>query len=152
MPKTAKVLIIDDDEEIRRLLDEALHDLGHQAVHAADGLQALLLAQQERPDLILLDLALPGADGFTVLERLRALPESTIPVIVFTGSRSPTAEERARLLGAREFVKKSFFGTDLAEAIDRTLTPTRPADATPVQTRQPEPSSELRPGAPLASA
>lgn len=152
MPKTAKILIIDDDAEIRRLLDEELHDLGHQAIHAADGLQALLLAQRERPDLILLDLALPGADGFAVLERLRALPESTIPVIVFTGSRSPTAEEQARLLGAREFVKKSFFGTDLAEAIDRTLTPKRATDAAPVDTGQSEPSSELPPSRPPASA
>ena len=56
----------------------------------------------------MLDLSLPGGDGYSVLERLQRLPESSIPVIVFSGSRSPQAEQRALQLGAREYVQKSF--------------------------------------------
>ncbi len=130
MALAAKVMIVDDDLETRQLLAEELHDLGHVSVHAADGVQALSLVRRERPDLILLDLQLPavdrsgvsGGDGFCVLERLRSIPEiASVPVIVFSGSRSPQAEERARLLGAREFVHKSFNGHDLFEAIARAL-------------------------------
>ena len=126
----AKILVVDDDVETRLLLGEELLDLGHEAVYAADGVQALSLVRREQPDLILLDLRLPdidrsgvaGGDGFSVLERLRGIEDvASIPVIVFSGMRSPQAEERARLLGAREFVLKSFTGDDLVEAIARVL-------------------------------
>jgi CheY-like chemotaxis protein len=126
----AKILVVDDDAETRLLLGEELLDLGHEAVYAADGVQALSLVRREHPDLILLDLRLPdidrggvaGGDGFSVLERLRSIDDvASIPVIVFSGMRSPQAEERALLLGAREFVLKSFNGNDLVEAIARVL-------------------------------
>jgi CheY-like chemotaxis protein len=126
----AKILVVDDDVETRLLLGEELLDLGHEAVYAADGVQALSLVRREQPDLILLDLRLPdidtsgvaGGDGFSVLERLRSIEDvASIPVIVFSGMRAPEAEERAMSLGAREFVLKSFTGNDLVEAIARVL-------------------------------
>jgi CheY-like chemotaxis protein len=138
MAPAAKIMIVDDDAETRQLLAEELRDLGHESVHAEDGVQALSLVRVERPNLILLDLQLPtvdrsgvsGGDGFSVLERLRNIPEiASVPVIVFSGMRSPEAEERALLLGAREFVHKSFDGHDLFEAIARALA----ADASPRQ-------------------
>jgi CheY-like chemotaxis protein len=120
----ATILIVDDDAEVRQLLGEELRDLGHESLYAADGVQALSLVRRERPDLILLDLRLPGGDGFLVLERLNRIPEvAYIPVIVFSGMRSPDAEERALALGAREYVHKSFSGNDLGEAIARVLEP-----------------------------
>jgi CheY-like chemotaxis protein len=126
----AKILVVDDDVETRLLLGEELLDLGHEAVYASDGVQALSLVRREHPDLILLDLRLPdidrrgvaGGDGFSVLERLRTIEDvASIPVIVFSGMRSPQAEERALFLGAREFVLKSFNGNHLVEAIARVL-------------------------------
>jgi CheY-like chemotaxis protein len=126
----AKILVVDDDVETRLLLGEELLDLGHEAVYAADGVQALSLVRREQPDLILLDLRLPdidasgvaGGDGFSVLERLRSIEDvASIPVIVFSGMRAPEAEKRAMSLGAREFVLKSFTGNDLVEAIARVL-------------------------------
>lgn len=126
----AKILVVDDDIETRLLLGEELLDLGHEAVYAGDGVQALSLVRREQPDLILLDLRLPdidtsgiaGGDGFRVLERLRSIEDvSSIPVIVFSGMRAPEAEARAMSLGAREFVLKSFTGNDLVEAIARVL-------------------------------
>ena len=122
MQATAKILIVDDDPEIRALLGEELHDLGHESFHASDGIQALSLVRREQPDLILLDLRLPGEDGFSVLVRLQRIAEvAHIPVIVFSGMRSPATEECALRLGAREFVQKSLSGNDLAEAIARAL-------------------------------
>jgi CheY-like chemotaxis protein len=138
MALAAKVMIVDDDVETRQLLAEELRDLGHASVHAADGVQALSLVRHERPDLILLDLQLPavdrsgvsGGDGFCVLERLGNIAEiASVPVIVFSGVRSPGVQERALLLGAREFVHKSFNGHDLFEAIARVLA----ADPSPRQ-------------------
>jgi CheY-like chemotaxis protein len=136
MTTAAKIMIVDDDVEIRQLLAEELHDLGHETVHASEGVEALSVARCERPDLILLDLQLPeldshgvgGGDGFSVLERLRSIGDvAAIPVIVFSGTRSLDAEERALMLGAREFVRKSFSGSNLIEAIGRAL----PAVASP---------------------
>ena len=114
----ARILIVDDDVETREFLGEELRDLGHELIYAADGVQALSLMRREQPDLMLLDLRLPGGDGFSVLEQLRGIPDfASIPVIVFSGMRSPDAEERALMLGARVFVHKSFRGNELIEAI-----------------------------------
>jgi DNA-binding response OmpR family regulator len=122
VPSTAKILIVDDDAEIRQLLGEELRDLGHDSFYASDGIQALSMVRRERPDLILLDLRLPGGDGFSVLVRLQRIAEvAHIPVIVFSGMRSPDAEETALKLGAREFIQKSLSGNHLAEAIARVL-------------------------------
>ena len=122
MGPAAKILIVDDDVEMQQLLAEELSDLGHESIYADDGVQALALAWRERPDLILLDLRLPAGDGFTVLERLRNhFDLASIPAIVFSGVRTPQAEERALALGAREFVQKSLHGNDLSEAIARAL-------------------------------
>jgi DNA-binding response OmpR family regulator len=122
MALAAKILIVDDDVEMQQLLGEELHDLGHESIYAADGIQTLWMIRRKRPDLILLDLGLPGGDGFWVLERLGNIDDAaSIPVIVFSGMRSPEAEERALTLGAREFVHKSLGGNDLAHAIARAL-------------------------------
>jgi DNA-binding response OmpR family regulator len=134
----AKILIVDDDAEIRQLLGEELRDLGHESIYAADGVQALSLVRRERPDLILLDLRLPAGDGFCVLERLRRIPEvAYTPVIVFSSMRSPDAEERALMLGAQEYIHKSFSGSDLTAAITRVLEQGAAMETAP-SSRQPE--------------
>ena len=150
VPPPAKILIVDDDAEIRQLLGEELRDLGHESFYASDGLQALALVREERPDLILLDLRLPGGDGFSVLERLRHLAGvASTPVIVFSGMRSPDAEERALGLGAREFIHKSFSGNDLSNAIARALGRGPEPDASESAQAQPQ---RLRPPPPALRA
>ena len=137
---TAKILIVDDDAEIRQLLGEELRDLGHDSFYASDGIQALSMVRRERPDLILLDLRLPGGDGFGVLVRLQRIAEvAHIPVIVFSGMRSPDAEETALKLGAREFVQKSLSGNHLAAAIGRALDGAVPDVAQPALSLQVSP-------------
>jgi DNA-binding response OmpR family regulator len=118
----AAILIVDDDVEMRQLLGEELHDLGHRSIYAADAAQALSLALRSPPDLILLDLCLAGDDGFTLLEQLQSIADlASVPVIVFSSLRSPQTEERALSLGAREFVQKTLRGNALVDAIARAL-------------------------------
>jgi len=105
MPK--KILIIDDDDVTRRILEAQMRAAGYDTVLAYDGVTALRVAQKEKPDLVLLDLGLPGGDGFNVMERFRQLPPlSPIPVIVFSARDPEQWKERALAAGAVAFHTK----------------------------------------------
>jgi DNA-binding response OmpR family regulator len=96
---------------VRELLTVALRKQDFEVVTAPDGETGLALAGQERPELILLDLRLPGIDGFAVLQALKRTPATTeIPVIAVTGSEGLWVGARARVLslGAADFVAKPF--------------------------------------------
>jgi CheY-like chemotaxis protein len=117
-----KILVVDDDKDIQRLLGLRLGGAGYETAFASDGISAISAARQHTPDLIVLDLGLPAGDGFTVLERLHALPQlANIPVIVVTARDSPDAKERALALGADRFVMKPFESEALLEAIAAAL-------------------------------
>jgi PAS domain S-box-containing protein len=124
-----RVLIIEDDASTRKLLSIGLRSHGFEPVEAADGESGIALAGAELPDLVLLDLNLPGTDGFSVLQQLKRSPTtSQIPVIVVTGDEDLWLGARARVLalGAVDFVAKPF---ELEVLIDemRTLIPPREA-------------------------
>jgi CheY-like chemotaxis protein len=106
-----RILVIEDDPSVRELLTIALRKQDFEVLAAADGETGLALAGRERPELILLDLRLPGIDGFAVLQRLKRTPATTeIPVIAVTGSEGLWLGARARVLslGAADFVAKPF--------------------------------------------
>jgi len=116
-----KILIVEDDQDMRQGLQIRLRSLGYSIAIAADAIAAVAAAQRERPDLVLLDLGLPGGDGFLVMERLRALLLLATPVIVLTG-RSPDGNlERARQLGATVFLQKPVDNDVLANAVRLSL-------------------------------
>ncbi|HUJ15488.1 MAG TPA: sigma-54 dependent transcriptional regulator [Thermoanaerobaculia bacterium] len=100
----AKILIVDDEQSIRTTLAKILEDEGHRAVVAESGEEALALAARDEFDLIILDLWLPGVDGMTVLERLRAA--GAPPVIVISGHGNIDTAVRATRLGAYDFLEK----------------------------------------------
>jgi two-component system OmpR family response regulator len=105
----AKILIVDDDKDIQRLLALRLSREGYETAFASDGVSAISTARKEAPDLIILDLGLPAGDGFTVLERLHAMPNlSMIPVIVVSARDAGQMSERALASGADSFVSKPF--------------------------------------------
>jgi DNA-binding response OmpR family regulator len=105
------VLVIEDDPSVRELLAVALRKQEFDVLEAPDGESGLALAGRERPELVLLDLRLPGIDGFGVLQALKRSPATAeIPVIAVTGSEGLWLGARARVLslGAADFVAKPF--------------------------------------------
>ena len=109
------IMIVDDDPLACRALTVRLRANHYNTVSACDGYSALALAQNERPDLILLD---PAGDGFAVLERLRKFPAlAAIPVIVLTGRDPKYYSERALELGAVAFFQKPVENKALLKAI-----------------------------------
>ena len=111
----ATVLVVDDDPRIRDLLRLYVEREGHRALLAEDGPQALSLVGQHRPDLVLLDVMLPGIDGFEVASRLRA--ESDVPILLLT-ARSGDADKVVGLdLGADDYIVKPFSPRELMARI-----------------------------------
>jgi CheY-like chemotaxis protein len=123
----AKVLVIDDEQSIRDLLDRLLRRKGYGVVLAESGRKGLELFRRERPDVIVLDLKMPEMDGLTVLRQIRSLNRSQ-PVIVLTGSRTAEMEQQVRALGVTEYIAKGFSLHLLGDALKRLLkTPDRAA-------------------------
>ncbi len=103
----ARILVVDDDADIRTILADRLASRGHEVLQSTDGLKALEICTRELPDLMLLDLDLPGADGLTVLERLRQ--ESLPPtVVVITAFATVEKAVEAMRRGAFDFLPKPF--------------------------------------------
>jgi DNA-binding response OmpR family regulator len=102
-----RILVIEDDGAIRSGLRDALRSDGYAVLLAADGPEGLRLGLTEDPDLVVLDLMLPGMDGFTVLEKLRADGVET-PVLVLTARGLPADRVRGLDLGADDYVVKPF--------------------------------------------
>jgi CheY-like chemotaxis protein len=106
-PSRGRVLLIEDDEEVTTTLMEILVELGYEVSAAADAQQGLSLVPIFRPDVILLDLTMPGMSGFEALPHFRR-HHPTRPVIVVTSNIEPEIEELVRRKGAFGFVGKPF--------------------------------------------
>jgi DNA-binding response OmpR family regulator len=133
MKTQSKVLVVEDDDDLRRGLMLRLRTYGYDVVAAQDGVAAVSIARQEQPDLVLLDLGLPGGDGFTVLERYANLPAlCAIPVVVLTGRDPRTSEPAARKFHVAAFLRKPVDNDVLARTITLALRgETVPAAAVP---------------------
>lgn len=108
---SAKILVVDDEQSIRRLLRNTLERAGHQVIEAMDGRSALAIAAAERPNAVLLDLGLPDRDG---LELVPLLKKEGDTVILVVSARDATDQKVAALdLGAADYVTKPFDGEEL---------------------------------------
>lgn len=116
------VLIVEDDPDLAFGLEIRLAHWGYRVQLAGDGTSGLEKARRTRPDLVLLDLGLPGIDGFEVLERMR-LDAATreIPVIVLTGRDPHAARDKAIALGAQDFLTKPAENEELLASIRRLM-------------------------------
>ena len=116
-----RILVADDDRTLTQILTATFAKRGWQAGSAADAMQALMFAKQKpQPDLILLDVEMPGGSGLKTLERLKASALTMgIPVVVVTGTTDPHASERAKELGAVGFVKKPVDPEAIAKAVEK---------------------------------
>lgn len=130
MPSQGHILVVDDERAIRRLLRMYLSDAGYTVAEAADGDQAVEQVRRGGIDLVLLDLMLPGIDGFEVCRRLREL--GPVPVIMIT-ARSDEAHRVTGLeLGADDYVVKPFSPAEVVARVRAVLRRT----ATPVDPRR----------------
>jgi two-component system alkaline phosphatase synthesis response regulator PhoP len=125
MPPVKRVLVVEDVVNIARLVRDYLHQAGYDVLEASDGPGALHLARAEKPDMIVLDLGLPGMDGYDVTRELRA--RSSVPIIMLT-ARSDESDRIVGLeLGADDYIVKPFSPKELVARIRAVL---RRADAT----------------------
>src|SRR2546426_4265782 len=106
MPKS-RILVIDDEVAIRDSLRMMLEYEGYDCVGAATGQEGLALAEREAPDLVLLDVKMPGMDGLEVLDRLRSMNE-TLPIVVISGHGTISTAVEATKKGAFDFIEKPF--------------------------------------------
>lgn len=159
------ILIVDDMAVVREPIAATLRAYGYRTLCAASGEEALAAMQISRPDLVLLDLAMPGMDGMAVLRILRG-QDRTIPVIFLTASCDTAHVVEAARLGVRDYLTKSAFSlTELLPRVRKYLSPPGPAGIpctsgspvraiaaksvamTPVEPKTPKPGPQLSGGA-----
>ena len=103
----ARILVAEDDVDNRRIVVKVLTVEGHETLEAADGRTTVEIARRERPDLILMDLAMPGMDGWEAARQLKADAETAdIPIIALTAFAMRGDEERARQAGCDAYLSK----------------------------------------------
>lgn len=109
-----RLLVADDDEESVRVVSMILSRAGYSVIRAGDGEEALEKAEAEKPDAILLDVAMPKLDGLTTLERLRGIESlASVPVGFLTAQEDLRTYERARALGGQVYLLKPFSAAKL---------------------------------------
>jgi OmpR family response regulator RpaB len=117
--KRKTILIVDDEEAVRNLLQRTLQDVGYDVITAANGQEALDKVPQFNVSLVLLDIMMPGLDGFQVLDLIRQ--QSSVPVIMLTGRGEVTTLRDALVLGADDYVRKPFRTRELLARIEAKL-------------------------------
>ena len=113
------ILVVDDDDDIRALVGELLERAGHVVIKAPDGESALKLFYSRQPDLVVLDVSMPGLDGWEVLNRIREL--SDVPVLMLTARAEELEKVRGLRAGADDYVTKPFGRQELLARVDATL-------------------------------
>ena len=119
---SARVLVIDDEAPIRLLCRVNLEAVGVEVLEAEDGPRGLVLARSERPDVILLDVMMPGMDGWQVLEELLDDERTSgIPVVFLTARAELRDQARGLELGGIDYVTKPFSPIDLAPLVEELI-------------------------------
>ncbi len=134
MAEEAKILVVDDEPHIRRILQFLLEQEGFEVILAEDGQAALETLKSQQPDLILLDVMMPRMDGFTVLKHLRSDPDTaTVPVIMLTAKGEASEKVRGLRDGANDYLTKPFNHEELLLRMQNMLAANRAQrDANPL--------------------
>jgi CheY-like chemotaxis protein len=118
----SKILIVEDDQDTRQLLKIRLESAGYETAFAVDAVTAIQTARNEKPDLILLDMGLPGGDGIVVMERLKIFPAlAHIPVVVVSAREPTVTGQRALEAGAQAYVQKPIDNEELLGVVRSAL-------------------------------
>jgi DNA-binding response OmpR family regulator len=116
------ILIVDDDEDFLQTLTVRMRTAGYKAFVAADGMQAVMMAQRHNPDLVVLDMRMPAGDGLSVMDKLsRSTKTMNIPVIVVTAYDDDATKQQVMGLGAVNYLRKPFEVEELLKAIGDAL-------------------------------
>jgi two-component system alkaline phosphatase synthesis response regulator PhoP len=117
-----KVLVVDDEKDLVELIDYNLRKEGYTVLTAGDGLEALKLAAREAPDIVVLDIMLPGMQGLDVLKTLKKKPETaSTPVILLTAKSEELDKVLGLELGADDYVTKPFSPRELVARVKAVL-------------------------------
>jgi chemotaxis family two-component system response regulator PixG len=117
-----KVLIVEDDKIVRSGLKVLMMNEGFETYFTDDGAEAIRLAQQHRPDVVLCDIAMPVMDGYEVLRTLRGKPETAkIPVMFLTAKITKEEEQKGLAMGADAYLKKPMWPEEIVEAVKQQL-------------------------------
>src|SRR6202453_1586608 len=108
MAQSRKILLIDDDAEIVQSMKVVLESRGYTVVTAADGNAGLAAAEQEKPDLVVVDMMMPKKSGFLVLEKLKSSGMASPKVIMVTANEGGRHRAYAELLGVDDYLRKPF--------------------------------------------
>jgi DNA-binding response OmpR family regulator len=130
MVRPLRILVVDDDPAMVGAITALVGTEGHQVITAYDGLTAVRRFREERPDIVLLDLAMPGPDGFSVAGQIRA--QGDAPIVVVSGESSEAAKVRALGIGADDYLVKPF---GRAELLARIAAVMRRAERSPASSR-----------------
>jgi DNA-binding response OmpR family regulator len=118
------IFIVDDDPDVRDLVEYKLVQNGHDVLSATNGQDALRLVPEIMPELVLLDVMMPGISGFDVLERLRAdAGTRSLPIIMLTAKAQEADTDRGFTLGANDYVLKPFSPRELMSRVSAQLGP-----------------------------
>jgi DNA-binding response OmpR family regulator len=126
-----RILVVDDDSDIRGLVRELLERTGHDVTEAPDGNQGLKRFYAEQPDLVILDVQMPGLNGWGVLERIREL--SDVPVLMLTARAEELDKVRGLRAGADDYVTKPFGRQELLARVEAHLRHSRDRQQAPQQ-------------------
>ena len=122
--KNPRILVVDDEQTVRDFLQRALENAGYDVITAADGREALDKVSQFDVSLVLLDIVMPGLDGFEVLEHMRQY--ENIPVIMLSGIGGETTKIDTLALGADDYITKPFSVEELLARIQTKLRRAKP--------------------------
>ncbi len=118
----AKILLADDDQDILEAIYLRLNASGYEVLTASDGVEATRIAKNENPDLVLLDINMPGGNGHVVAERIKSDPSTvSTPIIFLTARATPDDFNSAKKSGVEKYITKPFAPEELLLAIEELL-------------------------------
>ena len=117
-----KVLIIEDDPATSRLVEYSLRHAGYQVIRAANGLEGIRMARSEAPDLVILDVMLPGLDGYEICHRLKAdAATARLPILMFSAKAQEIDRNTGLKVGADEYLTKPAAPADIVGRVQKLL-------------------------------
>lgn len=121
-----RIMVVDDDPRLLRFVRANLESVGYQVLLATDGHQALELIERDQPDIIILDIMLPGMDGFEICRRIRAFSE--VPIMMLTAKGEEADKVKGLELGADDYLTKPFGVQELIARVEALLRRTKFAE------------------------